>query len=140
MYTKSSHHLFIVDIQMYCKTWILQILTLRYVHILLIISFQGHVLCHAISKECNYFGVIYFIMFLLAVYSKQEKVLLTRLDHRVFYYLFMYASYSVLCFLFHAFFNSNKILLIAGILQILKFWKQKLTWQQRDSNPQPLSS
>ena len=60
-------------------------------------------------------------MFLLAVYSKQEKVLLTRLDHRVFYYLFMYASYSVLCFLFHAFFNSNKILLIAGILQILKF-------------------
>ena len=73
------------------------------------------------SKECNYFGVIYFIVFLLAVYSKQEKVLLTRLDHLVFYYLFMYVSYSVLCFLFHAFFNSNKILLIAGILQILKF-------------------
>ena len=32
------------------------------------------------------------------------------------------------------FFYSNKILLSADILHILKFWKQKLIWQQRDSN------
>ena len=38
-----------------------------------------------------------------------------------FYYLFIYISYSIQCFLFHAFFYSNKILLIADILQTLKF-------------------
>ena len=76
------------------------------------------------GKECNYFRVIclFFWQFIPNKRSSYSQ------DRIILFFLSFY-----LCILFHAmffvsyFFYPNKILLIADVLQILKFWKQKLT-------------
>ena len=64
--------------------------------------------------------------FFLAVYNKQEKVLLTRLDHLVFYYRFTYVSYSIQCFLFHAFFLLQQDFVKCRYSAYLKILKTKV--------------
>ena len=76
------------------------------------------------GKEYNYFRVIclFFWQFITNKRSSCSQ------DWIILFFLSFY-----LCILFHAmffvscFFYPNKILLIADVLQILKFWKQKLT-------------
>ena len=82
------------------------ILTIRYVHIISLITFQGTVLFYEICQRMQLFQS-YQSLF-LAFYNKQEKALLTRLDHLVFYNLFIYVSYSVQRFSFHAFFTATR--------------------------------
>ena len=44
-----------------------------------------------------------FVSFSGSLKQTRDKVLFTRLDHLVFYYLFSYVSLSMQCFSFHAF-------------------------------------
>ena len=60
-------------------------------------------------KECNYFRVI--CLFFLAVYNKQEKVPLTRLDHLVFYLSIYVDLIPQNVFRFMLFLPQNKVLL-----------------------------
>ena len=72
------------------------------------------------GKECNYFRVIFLFFFWQFITNKRmscsEDCIL------LFFIIFLFTyliPYSVFCLMF--FFYSNKILLIADILQILKF-------------------